>query len=188
MRFRMKREKLNKMKSIYLLTLLSLALFACKGKEKIINFKMDYNAEVVVPSSTGINLPFNILTPEIETNSEAICEVKDTRKDLIKNILVKELSLTISTPNGEDFSFLKSISIFLNADGEEELELAWNYAVSDAASSPLALEVSTTNIDNYIKKDKFSLRCNTITDELIASDYYINVYSRFSVEAALFQK
>jgi len=172
------------------LTLLSLSLFfliGCTKNDSPISFNMAYTSEVTIPSSTGINLPFNLITPDIETNTEATCEVNNTRKNLIKSIFVKDLILTIIVPEGEDFSFLKSIQIFLNADGLSETRIAWNENVSADAASPLSLNIAGDDISEYIKKDQFSLKCTTVTDELIATDYKIGVASNFKVNAVLFK-
>lgn len=156
----------------------------CKRIDKKTQFDIVYDETFVIPSSTGINLPFNIITPDIESNSATTFEVNDTRKDLVESIKLKKLTLTLSSPPNGDFSFLKSLSIFLSADGLEETKIAWIENIS-ADSKSLELEVSQDDLKEYIKKDKFTLRLNTEKDELVTSDHHIELHSVFFVDAKI---
>lgn len=162
-----------------------LSLFGCKKVDKLTQFNMEFNETVVIPSSSGINLPFNILSPNIESNSESTFEVNDTRKNLIEEILLTELDLTITSPSNADFSFLKSINIYLNADELNEIKIAWKESIPTDATV-INLDVTNADLKEYIKSDNFSLRLNTETDEIITSDHHIDVHSLFFVDAKVF--
>lgn len=162
-----------------------MSFLGCKKIDELTKFDMGYTTTVEIPSTSGINLPFNVLSPPVTSNSESTFAVNDTRKDLIEEIILKKLELTVKTPNGEDFSFLESISIYINAEDLPEIKIAWNDAVADAAGSQLALSTSTADLKEYIKKDDFSLRVNTVTDEVLTSDYHIKLYSQFFVDAKI---
>lgn len=174
--------------SLHLLCLTLLLVSGCKKGNKLTQFKMDYNETIVVPSSTGISLPFDIVTPERETNAESTFQINDTRKDLIEEIKLTETKLKVTSPEGEDFSFLESISVYLAAEGLDEIRIAWNDNVPDDGATSLSLTVTDTDLKEYIKKDKFVLRCNTVTDEVLGTDYYIDVYTNFFVDAKIFKK
>lgn len=146
---------------------------------------MDFNNEIVIPSATGINLPLNLLTPNLETNSESTFELNDTRKDLIEEIRLTSLTLTLVSPNNADFSFLESISIFMNAQDLPEVEIAWSENVVENVGNQFSLNVSSNDFKEYIKKDEFSLRVNTITDELLTSDHQISISSSFFIDAKI---
>lgn len=162
-----------------------LSIFGCKRIDKLTQFDMEFNETVVIPSSTGINLPFNILTPDVETNSESTFEVNDTRKDLIEEIILTSLDLTITSPSNADFSFLKSINVYISAEGLNEVKIAWKDNIPSDVKA-LNLDVTGVDLKEYIKADKFSLRLNTETDELLASDHHIDVHSVFFVDAKIF--
>ena len=162
---------------------LFLILIACKAIDKFTQFNMTYNETVVIPSSTGINLPTNIDSPEIESNSEATFSANDTRKDKIEDVKLTAMDLTLTSPANGDFSFLKSVEIFIYAEGLEETKIAWKYDISDDAGNTLDLETSDTNLEEYIKKESFKLRLTTVTDKIITSEHKINVHSIFFVDA-----
>lgn len=165
-----------------------ITIAGCKKIDKITNFNMEFNETVVIPASTGINLPFNILTPNVETNSESTFAVNNTRKDLINEIRLTKLDLRITSPSNGTFSFVKSLSIFLSADGLSETKIAWIGNVPANVGNVLYLDVSGADLKEYIKKDKFTLRLNTVTDQLITSDYQINVHAVYFVDAKLINK
>jgi len=129
-----------------------------------------------------MNLPFDVLTPDVETNSESTFEVNDTRKDLIEEIILTTLNLTVSSPSNADFSFLESIDIYISAEGQNEVKIAWKESIP-ANTSVLKLDLTGADLKEYIKADKFTLRLNTITDEVMNQDYHINIHSVFYVDA-----
>ena len=171
--------------SFTILSLLLLVCNSCKKIDQFTKFSMDFNNEIVIPSSTGISLPINLLTPELETNSESTFEVNDTRKDLIEEIRLTSLILTLNAPDNADFSFLESISVYMNAQDLPEVEIAWEDDVPDNAGNQISLNVSNEDFKEYIKKDEFSLRVNTITDEILTSDHQIDIATSYFIDAKI---
>ncbi|WP_291964184.1 hypothetical protein [Maribacter sp.] len=170
----------------YIAVICLFALFtACDKLDELTKFDMEYSQRATIPSSAGIDLPFDVFTPEIETNSESTFEVNDTRKDLIEEIKLTELELVIISPDGADFSFLNSIEVYISADDLDEIRIAYLEEVPDDAGSVITLDTSDTDLKEYIKKDEFSLRLNTVTDELMSTDHELEVNSTFFVDAKI---
>jgi len=171
-------------KSIFVICLFAL-ITSCDKLDELTKFDMEYSQRATIPSSAGIDLPFDVFTPEIETNSESTFEVNDTRKDLIEEIKLTELELVIISPDGADFSFLNSIEVYISADGLEEIKIAYLEEVPDDAGSVVTLDTADTDLKEYIKSDEFSLRLNTVTDELMSTDHELEVNSTFFVDAKI---
>ena len=146
---------------------------------------MQYDESIVIPSSTGINLPFNIITPDIETDSKSSFEVENTNKDLIEKINLSRFQLIITSPNNGDFKFLNSISAFISADNLPEVKMAWKDSISENIGNTLLLDISNTDLKEYIIKDKINLRLNTVTDEILSSDYQIDIHLEFFIDAKI---
>jgi hypothetical protein len=157
----------------------------CKVVDKLTQFTMDYDESIVISSLIGINLPFNLFTPAISTNSESTFEVNETRKDLIEKIVLRKLELTLTLPQGSDFSFLKAATVFISAEGLPELEIATIDNIADNVGNFLQFSTYDTDLKDYIKKDQISLRLNTTTDELILSDQEVKVHTEFFVDARI---
>ena len=172
-------------KIAFFLLIFIVSFVSCDKLDELTKFDMEYNQRVTIPSSTGIDLPFDVYTPETETNSESKFEVNDTRKDLIEEIKLTELELVIISPTDADFSFLNSIEVFISAEGLDEVKIASQPEVPENAGKTLNLETMDIDLKEYIKKDEFSLRLNTVTDELISSDHELQVNSTFFVDAKI---
>ena len=173
------------MRKIVFLLITVVALAGCKKLDKLTQFDMKFDTSVDIPSTVGINLPFNILTPDITTNSESSFESNDTRKDLIEKITLKTMEMTVSKPAGEDFSFLKSIEITIKADGLDDKKIAWLNDIPDNAGSTITLETTPDDLKEYIKKDSYKLDVETTTDEILTQDYTIDIHNVFFVDAKI---
>ena len=174
------------MQKYFLVLILGIgALTSCNQIDNLTKFTMDYDSSMTIPSSTGVNLPFVLNTPQMESNSESEFESNNTHKDLIEDIRLRKLKLTLTSPDNEDFSFLESIKIFIVADGLQELEIAFNEEVAATAGKVLDLQTMDVDIKDYIKKDKFSLKVQAVTDEVIAADHHIDIHSEFFVDAKI---
>ncbi|MGB5554126.1 MAG: hypothetical protein WBM83_05650 [Flavobacteriaceae bacterium] len=173
------------MRNYFIVTLLFIVLSGCSKIDELTKFNMDYKQQVTIPSSTGINLPFDMFTPDTETNSESEFSVNDTRKDLIEEIKLIKLELIINSPETADFSFLESIEVYISAEGLDEVKIADQTNIPEDTGNVLQLNTADLDLKEYIKKDKFNLRLNTVTDELISQDHELAVNSTFFVDAKI---
>jgi len=163
----------------------AIILTSCDSLSKLTQFEMPFTASVTVPASTPINLPLNLPTPEIETNSATFFSSKNIDTDLIDQITLKKLELSVTSPATGNFNFLKKIEIYLSAEGLDDVKIASLEDIPNNAAMPLQLTVDSVNLKQYILKDKFGLKINTTTDEVITSDYKIDVKTIFLVDAKI---
>ncbi len=169
--------------TIFILSLLYIS--SCKKIDKYTQFDIPYNTEVSIPPTLGINLPFNIFTPDIETNSESSFEINDTRKDLIEEVKLTSIKMNVKSPSDGDFSFLKSIIIYLSADGLPEIEIARSDNIPSDVGNELNLDPTNIDFQEYIKKDQIKLRVNTVTDQLLMTEYTLGIECIFHVDAKI---
>ena len=172
------------LRSLFILSVIVL-FSACKQIDKLTQFEMNFEQSIVVPSAVSLNLPFDIITPDISSNSTATYELNNTNKDLIESVMLRQLNLELTGPNSSDLSFLNSVEIYLNAEGLSELRIAWKENISDDVGNFLALETTENDLQAYISKDKFELRVQSVTDKLITSDHSIDIKSVFFVDAKI---
>ena len=177
-------QKPKYMHRLFFLFIAITTFIACDKVDELTKFNLEYDSSVTIPASAGVDLPFDVFTPEMETNSESQFEVNDTRKDLIEEIKLTELQLTVASPEGEDFSFLNSIEVYISAEGLEEIKIAEEQVAEDAGNV-LDVDVLDRDLKEYIKKDNFNLRLNTVTDEVLKSNHEIDVKSTFFVDAKI---
>ena len=159
--------------------------FNCESLDNFTQFNLEYSSSVSVEPSLGINLPINLLTPEMETDSEAEFAIHNTRKDLIEEILLTEMKMNITSPSDQRFDFLNEVSVYINAEGLSEIKIAEANDIPENIGTELELTTLDNDLSEYIKKDKFSLRVNTITDKDINERVDIDVFSDFFVDAQI---
>ena len=83
-----------------------------------------------------------------------------------------------------DFDFLNEIHIYIQAEGLSELKIASKTDIP-ADVDNIDLDVNSNDLKEYIKKDNYSLRLNTVTDEAMSQDHQIDVNSTFFVDAKI---
>lgn len=159
---------------------------SCKKIEKLTQFNMEFKETITIPSTTGINLPFTILTPDINSNSESTFGSNNTRKDLIEKISLSKMEMKVTNPSSGNFKFLKSIEVYISAEGLNEEKIAFKNNIPADIGNVLTLETSGADIKEFIKKDKYKLRLNTTTREIISTDHQIEILSVFFVDAKIF--
>lgn len=161
-------------------------LFSCQKLENLTTkFKMAFNTTVTVPSSLGVNLPIDLFTPPITTDSEAQFESNNTRKDLVQEIFLETMSISVTSPADKELNFLKSLHIYINAEDLPELLLAFHENVPSNAGASLSLQTTGDDFKEYITKETYTLRVKAVTDELISQDIDLGVRSGFLVHARL---
>jgi len=172
-------------KTIFILSLIILTYGSCKEIDKLTHFNMEYSTDITVNSVLYIDIPFDIWTPDLPTNSETTFENNDTRSNLIEEIIITKMNMEITSPNNQTFDFLKSIEIYINAEGEEEKKIAWLTDIPKTGLKFLELNTIDDDLKNYIKKDEYKLRTSVTTRELVTQTTNIKVNSNFFVDAKI---
>lgn len=172
---------MNKLIPITLLLFLSFA--SCEQVDELTQFEMDYTTSFTIPGTLGMDVPIDLQTPEIQTNSTEKFSGQDTREDLVEEIVLQNMNLSIQSPSDGDFSFLNGLTIYLSAEGMEEIKVAWKDSIPEDPGSTLELETATADLKEYIFKDQFQLRIQSRTDEIIDQDHEVRVESVFFVDA-----
>jgi hypothetical protein len=172
-------------KLFFAIPVLLLLLSGCNQLDKLTQFNMVFDETVTIPSATGVDLPADTKIPDIETNSESTFSAHNTHKDLIEEVVLKESKLTITAPGNGDFTFLKSITIYMSADSLEEVKVAWQDTIPANSGNTLTLKTTNVNLKEFILKDSFSFRVNTVIQKVITSDYSIDMHTVFFVDAKI---
>ncbi len=164
--------------------LFSFFLSSCDKVDELTHFTMKQETETTIPSTLHVNVPINVWTPSIASNSTKTFESNNTHKNLIEEIILTNLELTIST-EGASWDFMKSIEIYISADGVQETKIAWLYDIPQTGLKKLKLETSKDDLKAYIKMDYYKLRTKTVTRQIISKDINVKINSSFYVDAKI---
>ena len=167
------------------LLVIFLLLCSCGAVKKLGQFYVNYNTQAVFPANIPVNVPLTIYSPAIATNSEQVFQSNNTAANLIQSITLSQLTLTIASPQGQTFSFLQNVSIYISSDSLPEVEIASKQNIPANVGDTLQLDVTGADLEKYIKASQITLRVSGTTDQLTTTNIYANVYMRFFVQANL---
>jgi hypothetical protein len=175
------------MKKLFLIiAAVSFFTVSCEMLDKLTQFNLNYDTSFDIPSQEGLDtpIPIDITTPDINTDSEATFEGKSTAKNLVEEIVLKNISLVITSPDEQTFDFLKSIEVYLIADGLAEVKIASDDNVEDGLTE-LVLDIDNTDLKEYIFANTIKLRLNITPDEIVTTETSIDINSTFFVDAKI---
>ena len=171
-----------KSKLIAITFLFSLFLTSCDAIEDLLSFTISNEASIQIKSTSPINLPTEIITPDVTTNSSSEFKNNKTEAGLVKDVKLKSLKLSITNPDGKTFTFLKSIHLYISTTDSDEIELAYQDNINETTNM---LDLISTNakLDKYIKADKYKIRTQVTLKETLTKDVTVKAAMKFGVTA-----
>ena len=163
------------------ITLLMLLVFSCSAVDKLLTFTISDEYSFEIPSAIPVGLPLEVTTPDIPSSSSTEFKNNNTNANLVKDVKLSELKLTITDPADKTFSFLKKIHIYIS-DGTDEVELAY---LDDINSTTNSISLTTTNnkLDKYIKASTYKLHIKAVTKEALTTKVFVKSEMKFKVTA-----
>ncbi|MEJ8757721.1 hypothetical protein WG947_11970 [Pontibacter sp. H259] len=161
--------------------LLTFATVACDSIDDLLTFYINEEETIVVES----NFPVGLIALDpvtVPTNSEETFKNNRTRAELVKDVTLNKLTLTIPEAEGTDFDFLKNIEIYIAADGLNEVKVAFMEEVPRDVKS-LELKLTNAELDEYLKKESYTIRTRAELRSSVVNDVEINAAMRFKVTA-----
>ncbi|WP_264536880.1 hypothetical protein [Flavobacterium sp. N1736] len=171
-----------KSKLIAITLLLSLFLTSCDAVDDLLSFTISNEASIKIKSNSPINLPSEIITPDVTTNSSAEFSNNKTKASLVKDVKLKSLRLSITNPDGKTFAFLKSIHLYISTTDSDEIELAYQDNINETTNT-LDLISTDARLDKYIKADKYKIRTQVTLKETLTQDVTVKADMKFKVTA-----
>jgi hypothetical protein len=172
---------------LLILTLPFVASFpSCDKVEELLTFGFNIKGEFDVPPNIPVNIPFNLPSVPMDYNAEEMFAQNNTKPDMVKEIKLDYIEMTVLEPIGQDFTFVKDIEIYLDKDGLGPKLVAWKYDVSDSTGQKLRLDVTPDALDNYLKSDGLKLKLNVTTDKMTSSTVKVSYDIRSRVTANVF--
>ncbi|SHL14872.1 hypothetical protein [Flavobacterium chilense] len=171
-----------KSKLIALTLLLSLFLTSCSAVDDLLSFTISNATSIKIQSTSPINLPSEIITPDVTTNSSAEFQNNKTKASLVKDVKIRSLKLTISDPSDKTFTFLKSVHLYISTTDSDEIELAYQDNIN-SSSNTIDLICTDARLDQYIKADKYKIRTKVTLKETLTKDVTIKADMKFRVTA-----
>lgn len=133
--------------------------FSCTKASDPVNqltqFDINYTSNLTIPASSfTLNVPVDITTPIINTQSSSKFSAEKTTKDLVDEIKLTKFYIS---SNGINLNFLKSFSIYIKTPGQADILVATK-TIIPAGSSVIDADVTLTNIKQHIFSDEIQFR------------------------------
>ncbi len=179
-------------RSFFALTVIlavSMGWLGC-NPEKFTSFTMGpFKTSVTIPGNTLVGtivdtLPFS---PEVPTNASQTFNGHSTNSTLIDEIVLSDMTITVTNPSGGNMNFLKDVYILISAEGLPEKEIAYAKEIPDG-TTVLNLTETNENIKAYLTSAKFKLKPKVLLDGVPLQDTQLEISTSYSVKAGLLTK
>lgn len=171
-----------KTKTIAFTALILLLTISCSEVDKLLTFTISDDVTFKINSGVPFDTPFEVATPDVTTNSTTEFKNNNTNIDLVKDVKLEELKLSITSPTDKTFSFLKSVHMYISTDGTDEIELAYQDNISTTANT-LNLTCTTQKLDKYIKASSYKIRTKVTIRETLTQEVTVKANMSFKVTA-----
>ncbi len=155
---------------------------ACDKLDDLLTFYINHDETIKIESNFPVGAVVPVTPVTVSTNSEESFKNNKTRSEMIKDVTLNKLTLTISDPQGENFNFLKGIEIYISNAEQGETKLAYLEEVPQNVST-LTLQSTNAKLDDYIKGDTYTIRTKATLAKPVSQDVSIKADMRFKVTA-----
>lgn len=170
--------------SLLFITFILVGFSSCNGLDRLTQFDIDYSADFTIPSTIGINLPFNIPVPSITTNISEKLANEQTNTNLVEQLFIKNILLTIKNPSNKSFSFLENIDLYIKTETLPKIKVAYKHDITNEIENILDMDiVENVDLQNYIKEDNFEIEVEVSIDEITLEAIDITADLKFWVDA-----
>jgi hypothetical protein len=171
-----------KLKTLTLITLVAITAISCSVIDNLLTFSISNSTSFKIESGFPLGTAFEVLTPEVTTNSSAVFENNNTKAELVKDVKLKDLKISITDPSDKNFSFLKSIHLYISTDANDEIELAYLEDINSTTNT-IDLIPTSQKLDKYIKASSYKIRTKAVIKESITKDITVKADMKFNVTA-----
>ena len=145
-------------------------------------FEVEQKMNTSMTSFAGVNIPINLPMFDVTIPFSESGEIDDPYLNLIEDIYLKSMSMTIIAPDNITFSFVEDFQLYISNDLYPEIKLAHHFNASPDIGNVLYLVPDKAVLDNYMKNGEYTLRTELVADELIFQDLEIEVSMIFDVK------
>jgi hypothetical protein len=167
--------------AIFSLVFSIVVLSGCKKLQELLTFEVSNSENIKIPASSIISVPIIAPVP-VTVNSQESFENNNTKANLVKDVTLKNLTLTITDPATENFNFLKTIKIFIGTGQDDKVLLASLDNVPTGVST-IQLISGNSKLDKYIKASSYTLYTEVTLRSNVANELTVRADSKFKVTA-----
>ncbi|MBF9140987.1 hypothetical protein [Hymenobacter properus] len=167
--------------------ILAVGASSCKKIEDLLTFQINDSTSFQVPA-TGVFSTALLSLPGATVNSSSsnTYSANNTSADHVQDVTLDRLTLTVTDPAGQNFDFLKSVSIYIatDASGTNKTLLASLNPVPTGQTT-ITLTPSGNKLDAYLRNGSYTLFTDVTMAQPLRQNTTLRADSRFNVKAKL---
>ena len=169
---------------LLLLPLLALGAASCEEALKdLLTFQISDSSTVTLPAAP-ITGTFSLPGVPVTSTSANTYKNNNTQAEYVQDVTLDELKLTITAPAGQNFDFLKSISISIatNSSGTDKVALA---ALSDVprGQTTITLTPAGSKLDAFLLNSSYTLFTTAELVQPLTQSITLRTDARYNVRA-----
>jgi len=169
-------------KLLFFLAMAGMFFVSC---DQGITVDIDTTLPMTIDKEVPLNEPVSFVVDGLGANIEAELNENGVNKDMLDAINLKELKLTVKSPEAQTFSMLSSVKAFVEAEGLGKKEIASKTIIQNDTGE-LILDVNEdNNLKDYLLKNSLIFSVETIVTDSLSEDVNVDVYGKFSVTGSL---
>ncbi|MGB1037461.1 MAG: hypothetical protein ACPGYY_02360 [Bacteroidia bacterium] len=171
-------------KLILPLALVCMGFFSC-SEDLNVTLNQPFTVDFTLPAAsvTDTGVPVEMTSPAQSTTGGELADYQDELEKL-ESAKLKTLTVSITAPAGQDFSFVNEFKFYLKGQGMDEQLVASKTNISGSDIS-ISLDVEDVELVEIIQSGEFTARGTVTTDELIDQDVELSADVQFEVKAAV---
>ena len=169
-------------KLILPLIIICVGLMACEEDGINVSFNVDYSTNYTLDKAAVVGTTIDAVSPEIQTNNTEVFTNNNTNLDKIEGAKFNNLTISIISPAGEDFSFVNDVKVYIQGLGMSE-ELVASKSNIDQAATSIDMDVTDVNLAAHVKSGAFTLRTSVVNDEALDVDLDLQADMQMKVTA-----
>ncbi len=172
---------------LFALGVLLLSTSGCKKIEDLLTFQINDSSSFQIPA-TGVVSTALLSLPGVTVNSSSsgTYSANNTSADHVQDVTLDRLALTVTDPAGQNFDFLKSVSVYIASDasGTNKTLLASLNPVPTGQTT-ITLTPSGSKLDAYLRSGSYTLFTDVTMAQALRQNTTLRADSRFNVKAKL---
>ncbi len=138
------------MKHITIWLFFALLLFSCKEIDEITHFYIEQETEITLDTTNLAGYFFSTISSPVFTQSDSIYLANQTDASHVTQIILKSLFLKLSYADTLPEFHVDLADVYMVKPDGKQKHVAWNRAIPPEVLTPIALFVTTDNLNDIL--------------------------------------
>jgi len=168
---------------VMIAVLCSLCLHGCDKFRGRTEFTASYRDTLTIPPTAIGQKSIEINIKDLPTRLDELARQHDTRKDLIKGVMLRKIEFRATDSMRKSLAFIKGLQLYLQSGNMQELLVARKPNHTAPAEDLIKPDLMNENISEYLMQDKLNFRIVNELNQALSADFGLELYYELLVVA-----